>query len=149
MKTSSRDEMMAQLPDWLFQTEEHLDTGQTARIEYDREGDILEVFFAEGSGRGIELADEIVLRYDPRTGMPLSLIFLTYSQLVKPTPYGPESFRLHGMEHVPATERERIMQILTSPPVNRYLRVSAVSLTPDANQFVPITYVRQQLAVPG
>ena len=132
--------------DWLFQTEETLDTGETARIEYDKEGDILEVFFADGSGKGLELADEIVLRYEPETGNPLSLILLTFSHLIKPTEYGPESFRLNGIEHLSTAERKTIMAMLTSAPVNRFLKVSALALSADKDQLVPITYVRQQLA---
>ena len=138
---------MRQQPDWLFQYEETLDTGETARIEYDKEGDILEVFFADGSGKGLELADEIVLRYEPKTDNPLSLILLNYSHLIKPTEYGPESFRLNGMEHLPPSERQKIMTMLTSTPLNRFLRVSALALSSDETQLVPITYIRQQLAV--
>jgi len=138
---------MRQQPDWLFQYEETLDTGETARIEYDKEGDTLEVFFADGSGKGLELADEIVLRYEPKTDNPLSLILLNYSHLIKPTEYGPESFRLNGMEHLPPSERQKIMTMLTSTPLNRFLRVSALALSSDETQLVPITYVRQQLAV--
>lgn len=137
---------MTQQPDWLFQYEEKLDTGEMARIEYDKEGDVLEVFFADGSGRGLELADEIVLRYEPETGNPLSLMLLTFSHLIKPTEYGPESFRLNGMEHLSPSERQKVMTILTSAPVNRFLKVSALALSADTEQLVPITYVRQQLA---
>lgn len=135
-----------QQPDWLFQYEEQLDSGESARIEYDKEGDILEVFFADGSGKGLELAHEIVLRYEPKTDNPLSLILLNYSHLVKPTEYGPESFRLNGMEHLPASERQKVMTMLTSAPLNRFLRVSALAISHDEEQLVPITYVRQQLA---
>ena len=137
---------MQTIPDWLFVVQEQLDDGRNVRIEYDREGDMLEIFFAEGAGRGLELADEIVLRYDVQTGLPLSLIFLSFSQLMKPTEYGPESFQLHGIKRLPSSEREKVMHILTSAPVNRYLRLSALSLTPRAKQLAPIVYVRQHLA---
>ena len=46
-------------------------------IHYDAEGDILCVTFAEASDQmhtGIELADNIVLYYNPETGKPLQLI---------------------------------------------------------------------------
>ncbi len=72
---------MLATPDWLF-TYEDVDGEQNIRIEYDREGDVLEIFFAEGAGRGLELTDEIVLRYDMQTGSPLSLIFLTFSPVL-------------------------------------------------------------------
>lgn len=136
---------MLATPDWLF-TYEDVDGEQNIRIEYDREGDVLEIFFAEGAGRGLELTDEIVLRYDIQTGRPLSLIFLTFSKLMQPTEYGPESFYLDGLQRLSPTEQNKVMKILTSPPVNRYLRVSAVAKLRQAHQFTPIVYVRQQLA---
>ncbi len=136
---------MLATPDWLF-TYEDVDGEQNIRIEYDREGDVLEIFFAEGAGRGLELTDEIVLRYDIQTGRPLSLIFLTFSKLMQPTEYGPESFYLDGLQRLSPTEQNKVMKILTSPPVNRYLRVSAVAKPRQAHQFTPIVYVRQQLA---
>mgnify|MGYP001044968767 CR=1 FL=1 len=136
---------MLATPDWLF-TYEDVDGEQNIRIEYDREGDVLEIFFAEGAGRGLELTDEIVLRYDIQTGRPLSLIFLTFSKLMQPTEYGPESFYLEGLQRLSPTEQNKVMKILTSPPVNRYLRVSAVAKLRQAHQFTPIVYVRQQLA---
>lgn len=138
--------MMSTTPDWLFTYPETLDNGQTVRIEYDREGDILEIFFAEGAGRGLDLTDEIVLRYDPQSGRPLSLIFLTFSKLMQPTEYGPESFYLHRLQRLSVAERNQVMHILTSPPVNHYLRVSALAQPRQANAFAPIVYVRQQLA---
>ncbi|MEZ4865410.1 MAG: DUF2283 domain-containing protein [Caldilineaceae bacterium] len=115
------------IPNWLFIDEEELNNGQTAHIEYDREGDTLEIFFADGPGRGLELADEIILRYDIESGHPLSLIFLTSSKLIQPTPYGSESFYLHGLERLSAAEQQQVVQILSSPPVNQYLHVSALA----------------------
>ena len=133
-------------PEWLVEYKERLADGQLVSVNYDREGDILEIFFDRGPGCGVELADEIVLRYNIETGKPLSLMFLSFSKLVQPTDYGPESFRLTGLERLPADRRQVVMRILTSPPVNYYLRVSALSL-PREPKPVPITYVRQPLAI--
>jgi len=136
-------------PDWLIETQPYLDDGQVVQIEYDREGDILEILFAKGAGCGIELTDEMVLRYDPTTNRPLSLILVSFSHLIQPTEYGPESFRLTGVERLPSKRRDIVMRILTSAPVNRYLRISALSLPPE-KRVVPITAlqgVRQPLAV--
>ena len=137
---------MTTTPDWLFVSEEEVSDGQPVRVEYDREGDILELFFAEGAGRGLELTDEIVLRYDVQSGQPLSLIFLTFSKLMQPTEYGAESFYLQGLKRLPAAERTRVMTMLTSPPVNHYLHVSALAQPRQTNQFAPILYVRPQIA---
>ena len=106
----------------------------------------MDILFAKGAGCGIELTDEIVLRYDPTNNRPLSLIFVSFSHLIQPTEYGPESFRLTGVEGLPPERRDIVMRILTSAPVNRYLRISALSLPPE-KRFVPITYVQQPLAM--
>jgi len=42
--------------DWLFVDNDRFDDGQVAQIEYDREGDMLEIFFAQGTGIGLELS---------------------------------------------------------------------------------------------
>jgi hypothetical protein len=131
--------------DWLFECEETLDNGQTVHVDYDREGDVLEVVFAKGSGQGIELSEEIILRYDDSTNQPLSLILLGFSHLMQPTEYGPESYRLTGLERLPIAERTKILQILTSVPVDRYLRVSALALSTKTPKVAPIAYVRPQL----
>ena len=133
-------------PEWLIEYQERLADGRLVSVSYDREGDILELFFDKGPGCGIELADEIVLRYNVETGEPLSLMFLSFSRLIQPTDYGPESFRLTGLERLPADRRRIVMRILTSPPVNHYLRVSALSLLHEQKP-VPITYVRPPMAV--
>ncbi|MEW5988142.1 MAG: DUF2283 domain-containing protein [Chloroflexota bacterium] len=138
--------MTSHQSEWLIEYEESLDETRIVNVSYDREGDILEIFFAEGAGSGIELTDEIVLRYNQATGTPLSLILLSFSHLVQPTEYGPESFRLSGLEKLSPERRETIMRILTSPPVNHYLRVSALTL-PRSHRLVPITTVRPLLAV--
>ena len=108
----------------------------------------MDILFAKGAGCGIELtpSGEIVLRYDPTNNRPLSLIFVSFSLPVYPSEYGPESFRLTGVEGLPPERRDIVMRILTSAPVNRYLRISALSLPPE-KRFVPITYVQQPLAM--
>ena len=58
---------------------------------------MLEIFFARGAGTGLELNDEMVLRYDPETNAPLSLIFIIFSKLIQRTEYGIESFQLTGI----------------------------------------------------
>ncbi|MFZ4662866.1 MAG: hypothetical protein ACOYNY_38020 [Caldilineaceae bacterium] len=132
--------------DWLFEYEETLDNGQTVHVDYDREGDVLEVVFVKGSGQGIELSEEIVLRYDDSSNQPLSLILLGFSHFIQPTEYGPEIY-LTGLEHLPAADRTKILQMLTSAPVDRYLRVSALVLSTKTPNGSPIAYARPQLAV--
>ncbi len=111
------------------------------RIEYDSEGDTLEIFFASGSGTGIELTDEIVLRYDKNNASPRSLIFTSFSHLIQDTEYGPESFRLTGIESLPLQQRDEILRILRMPSVSHFLQLSAVKL-PHTPHPIPFTSVR-------
>jgi hypothetical protein len=134
-------------PAWLFTHTEQLSTGQEVEIEYDREGDTLEILFTKGSGRGVALSEEIILRYDIQTNQPLSLIFIGFSHFMEQTPYGPESYRLTGLERLPNQEREQVLQILTSSPVDQYLHVSALALSAKQPKLAPIAYVRQPLLV--
>lgn len=127
---------------WLDEYTETLPTGEQVQMEYDREGDVLEIFFTAGSATGIELADEIVLRYDRSTATPRSLIFTSFSQLVKDTEYGPESFPLTGIESLSPQQREEILRILRIPPVSHFLQLSAVQL-PDSRRPIPLTLVRR------
>jgi len=107
---------------------------------------MLEIFFAHGAGTGLELSDEIVLCYDPATNLPLSLIFITFSKLIQPTEYGVESFQLTDLEHLAVPKRSQTLTMLNSAPINHYLHISAFCLPKaDAVQFVPITFVRQEL----
>lgn len=132
---------MKEKPDWLVEYEESLDDGQTVLYHYDKEGDILEIFFQKGGGCGVELTDEIVLRYDIKTRKPLSLIFLCFSALVQSTELGPLGFRLK-LEEMPDDVRQTVLKIITTRPVNRFLKVLTYS-PPQAKRPVPITYVEK------
>jgi len=65
---------------------------------------------------------------------------------MQPTEYGPESFYVHGLKRLPPSERDKVMNILTSSPVNHYLRISALAQARKIDQFAPILYLRQKLA---
>lgn len=48
-----------------------LKTGDTALIEYDREGDVLEIVFRQaGATRAIELTESIILRFNWESNEP-------------------------------------------------------------------------------
>lgn len=59
----------------------------------------------------------------------------------------PESYRLSGLERLPAADRTKILQMLTSAPVDHYLRVSALALSTKTPKVAPIAYVRPQLTM--
>jgi len=48
----------------------------------------------------------------------VSLSFLDFSELSRPTPLGLRSFPLTGLADLPHIERELVMHALTTPPVN-------------------------------
>ena len=133
--------MATQTAKWLQERVEILPTGEKVHIEYDSEGDTLEVFFASGSATGIELTEEIVLRYDKSSASPRSLIFTSFSHLIQDTEYGPESFRLTGIESLPPQQRYEILRILRMPSVSHFLQLSAVKL-PHIQHPIPFTSVR-------
>jgi hypothetical protein len=89
-------------------------------LEYDQDGDMLEIFFGQGPASGaVELADPLILRFDRETGKALSLSILTFSQVIQGTELGPRGFRLSGLESLPDTLREMVVKMITAPPVGR------------------------------
>ncbi len=120
---------MSHKPDWLIEREITLE-GQTITYSYDQEGDILEIFFQKGGGVGIDLTNNIVLRYNRDRGEALSLILTNFSNLIQPTKFGPPSFRLTALSELPPKMQQTILGILDSFPVNRFLKVSGLRLSP-------------------
>jgi uncharacterized protein YuzE len=101
--------------------------------EYDRESDVLDVYFGEKRAAWtIELTEHIMLSLDRKTGQVVSLSLLDFSELIRPTPLGLRSFPLTGLADLPQVERERVAQALTTPPVNHWLDVSVVQTMPDS-----------------
>lgn len=101
--------------------------------EYDEMSDLLDVYFGEKRAAWtIELTDHIMLSLDRQTGQAVSLSFLDFTELIRPTPLGPPSFPLTGLADLPATERKLVIQALTTPPVNKWLDISVVQTMPDS-----------------
>ncbi len=93
-------------------------------IHYDAEGDILCVTFAEASDQthtGIELADNIVLYYNPETGKPLQLVLISYQALVQASARTP--LLLDGLAKAPAKIRATIIALLQHAPLTSFLQV--------------------------
>jgi len=100
---------------------------------YDPESDVLEVYFgAKRPAWTIELTGNIMLSIDRQTGHAVALSFLDFTELARPTPFGPQSFPLTGLADLPLTERSLVIKVVTSPPVNEWLDVSAVQRLPDS-----------------
>lgn len=100
---------------------------------YDPESDVLEVHFeAKRPAWTIELTDNIMLSVDRQTRRAVALLFLDFTELARPTPLGPQSFPLTGLADLPASERNLVIEVVTSPPVSEWLDVSAVQHLPDS-----------------
>ncbi|MCB0060862.1 MAG: hypothetical protein KDE19_02060 [Caldilineaceae bacterium] len=83
-------------------------------------------FFQKGPAtNAVELADPIILRYNRETGLAMSLSILTFSKVVEKTTVGPRSFRLSGLDRLPEPLRELVSNLITTPPVSTFLKVSS------------------------
>ncbi len=74
----------------------------------------------------------------------VSLSFLDFTELIRSTPFGPMSFPLIGLADLPQAERELVIDVLTTPPVNGWLDVSVVQTMPDS-PFV-VTHVETSIS---
>jgi len=118
------------------------DDGHAIHFAYDKEGDILEIVFDNVKATcAIELTDEILLRFNLERGQAAGLTILDFSVLASPTEIGPRSFPLTGLEGLPDDLRQTVVKIITSPPVNQFLKVSC--FYPSPAESFPITYVER------
>jgi hypothetical protein len=130
-----------QTPHWLIQREVILE-GQTITYSYDKEGDILEIIFRGGGGMGVDLTENIVLRFDRASGEALSLMLISFSKLIQPTKFGPSSFPLTALDELPPAMQQTVLNILHAYPVNRFLTVSGLFLAPGGH-LLPIASLLQ------
>ena len=112
------------------------------KYDYVEEADILEIFFESGAATcAVEIADYITSRFKPEEKNAMSLIPDNVSYLVEPAEIGPRSFRLK-LERIPSRLRQTVIELITSPPVNQFLKVSSYT-RPRARSSEPITYVER------
>jgi len=118
-------------------------------IRFDEEGDILYISFRPGEkAMGINLTEHILLRFDPETKAAIGLTLFDYSLLMQPTEVGPRSFPLTGLEPLSPDLRQSVVALITTPPVNRFLKVSLYA--PSPKQRLPLLYIeRSALAAPA
>jgi hypothetical protein len=116
------------------------ESGQRIHLAYEETGDVLEIVFDDVEATcAVELTDNILLRFHREQGRAAGLTILDFSVLVSPSELGPRSFALTGLDNLPDDLRETVAQIITTSPVNRFLKVStfhSVSAQP-----IPLTYV--------
>jgi hypothetical protein len=106
---------------------------RTESYEYDPAGDVLDVYFAEKRPAWtIELTPNIMISIERTARQAISLTLLDYTELARSTEWGPRSFPLTGLAALPRIERDLVISVLNSPPVNQWLDVSAVQTLPDS-----------------
>jgi len=109
------------------------------RITYDPEGDILYITFGQPSAAtGYQLSDQLLLRLDPQTQEVTGLTIFNFSFHAQT----PREIALPGIEENPEV-RTHLLQILSAPPVTRFLQIverqqgiSAVVLRPSLQEAV-------------
>jgi hypothetical protein len=117
-----------------------LASGGIANISYNETDDILEIVLnGNKPATGIELTDNILLRVDRKTGQAASLTILHFSILTERTEFGPRSYALDNLDELPEDLRELVLRIISTPPVNQFLKLSHFQESPTKR--VPFTYV--------
>lgn len=128
----------------ITKTEEKTNDDISIRFAYDQEADILEIFFDENEkSTGVELTDHILLRLNKKTRRAVSVTLRHFSILTERTGYGPRSYPLNKLEKLPEDLRDLALLLLSSKPVNQFLKLSHFQESP-AKQ-IPFTYVDAQL----
>ena len=124
----------------LHETELVTKDGQRIRLAYEEVGDILEIVFDDVEATcAVELTDNIVLRFHREQGRAAGLTILDFSILTSPTELGVRSFALTGLDDQPEELRETVARIITTPPVNQFLKVTTFYASPTDQ--IPLTYV--------
>lgn len=124
----------------IFRTETIAGDGTPVRFLYDREADILEVFFGENEpATGVELTDQIVLRLNRQTRRAVGLVLLHFSILTESTEYGPRGYPLEKLNEAPDDLRELALRLATSMPVSQFLKIAHFQAS-NMEQ-IPLTYV--------
>lgn len=126
----------------LLETEIMTSTGQPARLAYDEEGDVLEIVLNDIEATcAVELTDNILLSFNRERGQAVGLTLLDFSVLASPTELGPRNFPLTGLDDLPDDLRRMVTKIITTSPVNQFLKVS--SYYPVPTRRVVLTYVEK------
>ena len=113
-----------------------LSTDEKVRFEYDQESDLLEIIFRTADATcAVELTESIVLRFDWDTNEPLSLSFISLSELLQSTEYGEVHFQLLTNEW-PENKRQKIWKMLKTSPLREFLKLSSY-VPAHTHQIIP------------
>jgi len=116
---------------------------QNITYSYDKEADVLYISFSpdEKPTAAVELNDNILLRFNRAEKRAVGLTLMDFSVLVQLTSLGPRSFPLTGLQELEPDWHDVVVEIITTEPVNRILKVS--SYTPSPMETVPITSIEK------
>lgn len=107
------------------------------KIKYDELSDTVQLTFIPGkSATGIELNENLLLRWDPGSGEAIGLDFFNFSVLAQKTEWGIPSYPLN-LDFLAPELRDKVVELLQRDPLKRYLKVSAL-ITPNSEP-KPIT----------
>ncbi|HET7088042.1 MAG TPA: DUF2283 domain-containing protein, partial [Anaerolineae bacterium] len=87
----------------------------------------------------VHLTEHILLRLQPQTKTAIGLMLLDFSVLMQPTEAGLRSFPLTELNQLPGDLKETVLELLTSPPVNRFLTTSLY--IPKAGDPIPLVHL--------
>lgn len=109
--------------------------------DYDEEADVLYISFSqnEQATAAVELNENILLRFQREERRAVGLTLMDFSVLAQLTALGPRSFPLLGLQELEPEWQELVIELITHPPVNEILRVSAYA--PSAVELIPIASV--------
>ena len=110
---------------------------------YDEEVDVLYISFSPGekATTGVEVNDNILLRFNRAEKRAIGLTLMDFSVLVQLTELGPRSFPLNGLNDLEPDWQETVIDIITKPPVSQVLKVSVY--TPSLSEAVPVALVER------
>jgi len=113
---------------------------QEPTLSYDVEGDIMYVVFRPGEqAMNVHLTEHILLRLQPQTKTAVGLMLLDFSALMQPTEAGPRSFPFTELNQLPGDLKETVLELLTSPPVSRFLTTSLY--VPKTGDPIPLVHL--------
>ena len=113
----------------------------TPTYHYDKEADVLYISFSPGekATTAIELNDVMLLRLNQSEKRAVGLTLMDFSILIQITNLGPRQFPLSGLQDLEPEWREMVMDILTTSPVNQFLKLSVY--TPSFAESIPLALV--------
>ena len=82
-----------------------------------------------------------MLRFNRAEKRAVGLTLMDFSVLVQMTKLGPRNFPLSGLAELEPEWQDAVIEIITQPPVNQILKVSAYA--PSVMELVPIASVEK------